>query len=332
MARAFLQRAAMIIAGAATIVLLLELATRAAIGLHLVQYDPPMLTMLPRGTADWRDAHVTADDLREPDPVLWWRPKKAPPYTEQGFKGPVVRMPKPRDTIRIITYGDSNTEGTVQSSWPDRLQAHLNVLSSTTRIHYEVLNAGVAGYSSYQGLLRFRQEAQAYQPDLVLVSFGWNDLASADESDNSYRPPHPVMVKVERGFLRLKSFLVATYYARNWSHRRPENLTARVSKRDYVGNMKQFQEICKTENCNVILLTRPHRESADQLRAMRGFRSHVPTYNEALLKRIDGYVLDVQGAFNSNKDVFADECHFNTKGQDAMASYLVDNLRRLNLL
>lgn len=38
-----------------------------------------------------------------------------------------------------------------------------------------MLYVGVVGYSSHQGLLRFREEAGTYEPDLVLVSFGWND-------------------------------------------------------------------------------------------------------------------------------------------------------------
>jgi hypothetical protein len=45
--------------------------------------------------------------------------------------------------------------------------------------HVEVVNAGVVGCSSYQGLMRFREEAARYAPDVVLFSFGWNDAARA---------------------------------------------------------------------------------------------------------------------------------------------------------
>jgi hypothetical protein len=41
------------------------------------------------------------------------------------------------------------------------------------------VNAGVVGCSSYQGLMRFREEAAPYAPDVVLFSFVWNDAARA---------------------------------------------------------------------------------------------------------------------------------------------------------
>jgi hypothetical protein len=71
----------------------------------------PMETQLPAGTEDWRLAHITADNLREPDPLLWWRPKPEPPYNAQRTKGPVVSTEKPASVFRVLCYGDSNTDG-----------------------------------------------------------------------------------------------------------------------------------------------------------------------------------------------------------------------------
>jgi len=39
----------------------------------------------------------------------------------------------------------------------------------------EVYNAGVPGYTSQQGLVWLRKDLLEYQPDLVVVYFGWND-------------------------------------------------------------------------------------------------------------------------------------------------------------
>lgn len=61
-----------------------------------------------------------------------------------------------------------------------------------------MLNAGVAGYSSYQGLLRFKQEVARYEPDLIFVSFGFNDLPPAiGEPDNYFKPPPYLIVSLQ---------------------------------------------------------------------------------------------------------------------------------------
>ena len=158
---------------------------------HVVDVYSPMLTQVPTGTEDWRVAHITADEHRVPDPVLWWRPIDRSPYNSLRMKGPEVTEEKPAKVFRILCYGDSNTDGPGRGSWPERLQEVLERGGSGS-IDFEVLNAGVAGYSSHQGLLRFRQQVNQYRPDLVLVSFGWNDVATAlGAPDKAFRPPRP---------------------------------------------------------------------------------------------------------------------------------------------
>src|SRR5437667_10231865 len=118
------------ILGACLFIICREQGSRFAARIGWVEYQGPMMTQLPPGTEDWRNAHITADKFRQPDPLLWWRPRNGPPYNEQGFKGPVVAIPKPANTLRILVYGDSNTEGLPEDSWPSRLQSELNRIHS----------------------------------------------------------------------------------------------------------------------------------------------------------------------------------------------------------
>ncbi len=158
----------------------LEVLAQLTTRLGLVPYYVPLETRVGRQTEDWRTAHIADDDLREPDPVLFWRPVPRYPYNAQRFKGPELAVPKPTGTVRIMCYGDSNTDGpNLGRSWPARLQGLLDAGARGSGRRYEVVNAGVFGYSSYQGLMRFREEVGTYRPDVVLVSFGWNDAANA---------------------------------------------------------------------------------------------------------------------------------------------------------
>ena len=54
----------------------------------------------------------------------------------------------------------------------------------------EVLNAGVAGYNSFQGVMLLRTKLRGLEPDLITVRFGWNDhFMSASPDANGYREP-----------------------------------------------------------------------------------------------------------------------------------------------
>jgi lysophospholipase L1-like esterase len=296
-----------------------------------------MQTMVPPGTEDWRMAHITADKYREPDPVLLWRPVAHAPYSSQRFKGPEIAEAKPSGTFRIFCYGDSNTDGPERGGWPERLQEVLDGTRAAGGPRYEVLNAGVTGYSSYQGLVRFRGEVARFRPDLVLISFGWNDLAPAiGKPDKDFEPPHPLLVGIQRVLLRATFYRVALHYLRPAAPTAPAPENPRVAMRDYVANAGAFVASGREHGAAVALLTRPHREPPAELAKLApNWRAHVPDYNRALLdfgRAAGAPVLDVQGEFAGHPERFADECHFTLDGHAAMAAWLADALRSAGLL
>lgn len=325
---------AVAVIGTLIFLVVLENLTRIAIKAGLISYQQPMITQLPPGTEDWRKAHMTADKLRQPDPLLWWRPREGPPYNEQGFKGPVVENPKTANTIRILVYGDSNTEGTPEDSWPARLQI---VLNRRTDRKYEVLNAGVAGYTSHQGLLRFQQEIGTYEPDIVLVAFGWNDLATATRPDRSYQPPSSFLISSERLLLKLRSYWTLKQMFTPKAGASPKTVS-RVSMDDYAENLARFVTLGKQHNAKVVLITRPHRESNDELRKLDpDYRSRVPDYNQRLLQicREQGAnCIDSETYFleSPKSEYWGDECHFTEIGRIEMAEFVSRQLAQLNLL
>jgi len=134
----------------------LEWLARFTTNFGLIENYSPMTTRTMSG--DWRDHHVM-DGMREQDPVLFWRSKAGTfPFSSQGFKTTIeMAIPKPKNVFRIVAYGDSNTEGTQTMDWPAVLHKLLQSRNTPQRI-YEVVNAGVSGYSSYQGGQRFLQE------------------------------------------------------------------------------------------------------------------------------------------------------------------------------
>lgn len=319
------------------LLLFLELVSTAVVFLGWLKDDPPMITFLPPGTDDWRHAHITADASRESDPILWWRSKPIPPYTTQRFRGPLVAVPKPNRTLRIIAYGDSNTDGTLKDSWPERLQQIVDQNQSLIGMKCEVLNAGVAGYSSHQGLLRLKQEISKYQPDIILVAFGWNDAAEAIQSDSSFQVPSHTVVSIERVLIRFRFYRLMKHYMK------PNPVPAskkvpRVSINDYVKNLKQFCLEAREHGATAVLITRPHREPVNDLRASPTFMRRVPEYNVTLLRLCMNMnhpsFIDAEDYFLENHaaEDWADECHFTDTGRIKMAKYVFSELQRFKLV
>lgn len=81
---------------------------------------------------------------------------------------PTIRAVTP-DTV-VMAFGDSLTSGygaSGEASYPATLQALIGC---------EVINAGISGQDTAQGLRRLPDELEAHQPDLVILCMGGNDM------------------------------------------------------------------------------------------------------------------------------------------------------------
>lgn len=124
----------------------------------------------------------------QPDPVLFWRLRPGlPPTHIEGKIGPSdpirftmsttpdgFRSPQPARPPAMVCVGDSCTFGLgVEDgeTFPARL-------SEATGLG--VLNAGVPGYSAFQGRRLLDEQLRRWRPRSVVIQFGWNDAASWD--------------------------------------------------------------------------------------------------------------------------------------------------------
>jgi hypothetical protein len=122
-------------------------------------------------------------------------------YNARGWRGLERPYNKPQNVSRIIVLGDSFVDGySVQVQ--DRLT---EVLETNLGSQFEVVNLGVAGYSTDQELLLLEEEGWKYQPDLVVLAFYYNDVWGNGSSylANSYRIKKPLFVMGVDGILSL---------------------------------------------------------------------------------------------------------------------------------
>lgn len=123
--------------------------------------------------------------LMEYDPLLGWRHKRNissemvsdeyrinVQYNAEGWRSASRGFNKPPNVFRIVVLGDSFVDGytiPVQDRFTEVLEANL-------KSQAEVINLGVAGYSTDQELLLLEQEGWKYAPDLVVLAFYYNDV------------------------------------------------------------------------------------------------------------------------------------------------------------
>lgn len=170
----------------------IELLIRSAVGLGLVSL--PAVNVGGFDRLQHGDEPGVEERLYEADRNLIFRmranavlvyprtaffPGKASTWTvrtnDHGFRSPHFEEAKRPGVFRIACLGDSSTFGMNvdgADAYPQVLQ---RLLDERAPGRFEVLNLGVPGYSSRQGIELLRQKGPGYHPDLVIFAFGTND-------------------------------------------------------------------------------------------------------------------------------------------------------------
>jgi len=189
---------------------------------------------------------------------------------EFGVKAPGV--------VRIACVGDSWTFGmpvNQDETYPNRLAARTRAAYPDRR--YEVLNFGILGYSSFQGLQLMKSAVLDLDPDIVAIGFGMNDSEVAGYRDKdmvSGTPPsrawQPMAAAKELEFYKLLQ-----YFALRLKFR-PKPMSAylqeeadtkdgavdydamdpwtRVSPHDFEQNVREMIRLSTARGARVVLL------------------------------------------------------------------------------
>jgi lysophospholipase L1-like esterase len=235
------------------------------------------------GEVYWEDSHTLL--LFSPDPHLLWRLKpnirmkleetpeqyggyiassRKEPYAfevrtnSRGFNSPEFDCSGKGDARRVVTLGDSRTmaEGIpLEGLYSRRLEALLNALPGR---RHQVINAGVSGYSSYQGLVVLERELLACAPDVVTVLFGINDqdvdqgisdrekallFDSSATRLRAWTNRSMIIYALRRGFWRVRAWLLGSTPAEPVYYGDPKARVPRVSLDEYAQNLHRFADL-----------------------------------------------------------------------------------------
>ena len=297
----------------------------------------------------------------EGDPLLLWRLKPNLDHAVWDFTvlstnadhlraehvGETIE-PKRPGAVRIVCLGDSVTFGyRVPTVWPDKpteydpewlpypmlLEKQLRAANPDRSI--DVITMAVPGYTSHQGLAWLRRDIDRLQPDLLIVSFGWNDASLSDVPDREAIRTNWYAVAVRWLIDRSQAFAHATRWlrAREANHqdqaqktRTAVRLTARVSQQEYLNNLLAIESLARQRGASVIVMAAPYRDhsaEAPEADLMLQYRIALGT----TMRQRGIPFLEIreltEEAYPSNEGWFGERIHPNHMGHRLIASELL---------
>lgn len=279
-----------------------------------------------------------------------------------GFVGNELVEDGP-DLWRIVSIGDSNTfgGGSPIYSYPAQLEAVLKERGDPDR-RYEVVNAGIQGFTSMDGLRRLRSKVLPLNPDVVTIYLGWNDLMKNDPVGQ--RDNHPLstasrlvdalwLVKGMRKlvFLELRPYMDPPATG-------PESRTGQFTDfvpDFYIDNLKTIISEIRESGAQPLLVTLPTVVRPDMtVEDIRELRIFFPYYRSAygvgdLLDLVAAYnrairrvaveeqvpLSELDEVFAAREDyrkLFYDTMHPTTEGNGIIAEAMFEVLARDSLL
>ena len=276
----------------------------------------------------------------------------------KGFVGPEFDDQPAPGVYRILALGDSCTfaTGFWRIGYPFQLERELNTGRVAPR--FEVINAGIEGFNSTFALARIRDELLQYQPRMVIIYIGWNDLMKTDPANAALVDEHAWLAE-----LLDRSYLIKTYKKLLFVNLqsvvfRPSTDQGAETFDDFVprrfrSNLEVMVRLLARHNVKAVLVTlptvvRPGMTGQELRKANVFFPYFARAYGVSPLLNLHGVynrtimdvgqregveVVDLAGGFDGIKDrtpYFWDTMHPNAKGGGLIAEILAGRIRTLD--
>jgi lysophospholipase L1-like esterase len=180
--------------------------------------------------------------LPQPPDSLKGNPRWEISLNSEGFRDVEIRKQKPSSVFRVICLGDSWTFGWnvgPTQSYPQQLQDLLR--REFPEANFEVLNLGVAGYSSIHGLRLLKTRVLELNPDVLVVAFAMNEphMAGVDDKNASTGAESTNLVQTLSSMLnKSESFKLLRYWALllRW---KPRSISEYIEDKSYNATWRQ---------------------------------------------------------------------------------------------
>lgn len=298
--------------------------------------------------------------LFEGDPVLFWRLRPNADHAiwdftvvstnAQGLRHARPLEAKPAGRFRIVCVGDSVTFGyripLVFPDHPDQYDRddapYPGRLERLLRAEYphrdiEVVSLAVPGYSTHQGRILLEQTIARLEPDVVVICFGFNDVA------RKHFPDKQVMSRdlVPTALRTIMSSSQALLHTWLWWTSRPAARVElpepgpRVSREDYLANITAMVELARAYGAAVLVVGPVYRDRVTTPPEANQLGLYRATLRDVMLSQGIPYLqIDelTESAAPDNAPLFGEHVHPSSMGHELMAQRLLAALREDGML
>jgi lysophospholipase L1-like esterase len=319
----------------ASIVVLLVVGG-AELVVRLVGVEPPPAPAIVARTVD-----VDVDfPFMRADAELFWAPRpgfrgeflgRPVSINGLGLRGPEVAPPQPSGRRRVACFGDSITFGygvADDETYAARLGAELGG-------GFEVVNAGVTGYTSHQVRLLLRRLAPALRPDVATFCVGWNDASRRPVDDRTYARRIRAAAALDGVARHVHLYRAAKgLYLRAMMRRADREWDAppahqRVPVDQYRENLRGIVATCRRHGVEPVFLALPRRRRAGE--AAPSPPPHVAALDQLAAELKVPLVamgeLGLDTPLPSNERYFIDNLHLSAEGNRYLAKLLAPAIR-----
>lgn len=201
----------------------------------------------------------------------------------------------------------------------------------------ECINAGISGYSSWQGLLLLRQLAPRYRPDVAVLSFSYHDANIAFSTDEEVMTDNPrvhalrSLLYTSKVYLLVRRLLMKGRAA--WNDAEQEQArTLRVTPEQYERNLRAMARLAREGGFRVAILSEPTHTRPIGKNSER---------NREIARRVSqeegALFLDVRDVFDrmtqeQRDGYFDDDIHMSEAGHREVARQVQAALEKAGLL
>lgn len=216
------------------------------------------------------EAALRYRELLQPDPLLFWtlRPEveiDGRPFTNaHGLRDRPVEPPRPGE-LRMLALGESTTFGdgvARDERYTEQLMARLPTLGGR---RLRTINAGVPGYTLFQGVAYLRLRGLALEPDAVAIYFGYNDFLkvgyrTARDGEASGRTDRELFAQRQRPLARLLWSLRRWSALARWALRDDpdgavaQGSRARVPEADRRALLDELRQLCAEQGIALVVV------------------------------------------------------------------------------
>ncbi len=286
-------------------------------------------------------------EVFDKDHRLFWRLRPGRTVTSQYFEGRTYRInsqglrgeeidPRKKGR-RILALGNSCTFG-----WGlPREETFVGRLQDLLGDEYDVVNAGIPGYSSFQGRLLFESELAGLEPDIVVIMFGWNDqwAAASEIADKDQEFPPRIILECQNLLSRLDSYRLLKRLWLSTIERNPDSLfdrrapVYRVGLEDFRDNLRSICRTSRARGIMPVLLTSPAPSlsvypGAGRWSAPIGYHERYNRVTRELAASESIILVDAARRFERHDHLFDDAAqnfiHFNASGHELIARMLAE--------